>query len=219
MRAGRLICIALILIVLAQAVAASGLSVALKRTNPGIVGAKSAELIFDVVNTNMDYNVQGFILCRSPDDVSISSSLGVGSGSGAQYISPLFTMDKAPSQKAIYLTVDSTIPGDYNSNCIIKYVFFREINGKKTYLKMNLEETDILKDSSYSEIRLDKNIPFVQVDDYANVFCPGDETSCTTSNVVITRDSASSVFYKYATILLIIMAVFLCAYILMRSRK
>ena len=36
-------------------VIADGLSIQLKRTNPGIVGEKSAEIIFDIVNMNNEY--------------------------------------------------------------------------------------------------------------------------------------------------------------------
>src|SRR3990172_7315373 len=103
---------ALMLAILAQNVAADGLSVQLKRTNPGIASVKSAELIFDLVNTDFGYQAEGFLLCRSPDDVTISSALGAGAGSGAQYISPKFEINKGPSQKYMSLVIDSDVEGD-----------------------------------------------------------------------------------------------------------
>ena len=74
-------------LLLASQVYAEGLSLQLKRTNPGIASKKSAEIIFDVVNTDMTHKIEGFIWCRSPDDVTISSTMGAASGSGAQYVS------------------------------------------------------------------------------------------------------------------------------------
>ncbi|MBD3248520.1 hypothetical protein GF336_00560, partial [Candidatus Woesearchaeota archaeon] len=96
-----LVMLVLMALVLASNVYAEGLSLQLKRTNPGIAGEKSAEIIFDVVNTDMTHELEGFIWCRSPDDVAISSTMGAASGSGAQYVSQKFFMDEGPSQKAI----------------------------------------------------------------------------------------------------------------------
>src|SRR5574342_1384370 len=140
--------LAIFLLVL-PAVYGNGLSISLKRTNPGIVGVKPAELIFDIVNTDTEHKLTGFILCRSPDDVQISSTLGLSSGSGAQYISPIFELDVAPSQKAVYFTVESNYPGDYAANCIFEYIPYRLLDGNKRYLKMNLEETVAIKESDY----------------------------------------------------------------------
>ena len=171
---------ALTLLMLVQGVLADGLSVQLKRTNPGIVDIKSAELIFDVVNMDLNNELEGFLLCRSPDDVTISSTLGVGSGSGAQYISPKFEMNEGPSQKSISLTIDSEIEGDMRSGCILKYVPFHKetkvtevydnitnvtiINEdtQKVFQKMNGATTLNPLDKDYRELRLDKNIPFVK---------------------------------------------------------
>jgi hypothetical protein len=189
----------------------SGLSISLKRTNPGIVGVKPAELIFDIVNTDVDHRLTGFILCRSPDDVQISSTLGLSSGSGSQYVSPVFELDVAPSQKAVYFTVDSNYPGDYSANCIFKHIPYREVNGNKVYLKMNLEETETIKESDYREIRLDKNVPFVQVDQYANAYCP--KPDCKSSEVITVIDKTSNLFF-YLSVVLIIGIIVLLALIL-----
>ena len=105
---------------------AEGLSLQLKRTNPGIAGQKAAELIFDVVNTDMTHKLEGFIWCRSPDDVTISSTMGAASGSGAQYVSQKFFMDEGPSQKAISLVIESSEVGDKQAGCIIKYAPYTE---------------------------------------------------------------------------------------------
>lgn len=113
-------------LLLASSVLASGLSVQLKRTNPGVAGTKSAELIFDVVNTDMTHKVEGFLWCMSPDDAIVSSSLGVGTGSGAQYVSPIFTMDTGPYQKAMSLTIEADTPGDKRTGCTIKYIPYKE---------------------------------------------------------------------------------------------
>lgn len=105
--------------------AAAQLSVQLKRTNPGIAKEKNAELIFDIVNTDLSHQVTGFLWCKSPDDAIISSTYGVGSGSGAQYISPKFTMDEGPSQEAMTLTVNADSPGDKRTGCYVKYIPFK----------------------------------------------------------------------------------------------
>ncbi len=113
-------------VLLVSSVSAAGLSIQLKRTNPGIAGEKSAELIFDVVNTDFNNKIEGFLWCRSPDDAIISSSIGVGSGSGAQYVSEKFYMDTGPSQKSISLTIEADSPGDKRTGCTIKYAPFKE---------------------------------------------------------------------------------------------
>lgn len=107
-------------------VSAAGLSIQLKRTNPGIAGEKSAEIIFDVVNTDFTHKIEGFIWCRSPDDAVVSSTMGTGTGSGAQYVSEKFYMDTGPSQKAISLTLEADSPGDKRTGCTIKYAPYKE---------------------------------------------------------------------------------------------
>ena len=113
-------------ILLSSSVFAAGMSVQLKRTNPGVAGEKSAEIIFDVVNTDMTHKIEGFIWCRSPDDAIVSSSMGADSGSGAQYVSQIFTMDSGPYQKSMSLTLEADTPGDKRTGCIIKYIPYKE---------------------------------------------------------------------------------------------
>ncbi|HLE82460.1 MAG TPA: hypothetical protein VJA25_14505, partial [Dehalococcoidia bacterium] len=105
--------------------AAAQLSVQLKRTNPGIAKEKNAELIFDIVNTDVTHLIEGFLLCRSPDDAVVSSTYGVGAGSGAQYISPKFQMDEGPSQEAMTITLDADTPGDKRTGCVVKYIPYK----------------------------------------------------------------------------------------------
>jgi hypothetical protein len=177
----------LLLIILAVNMAsAEGLSVSLKRTNPGIIDVKSAELIFDVVNTDPYTKIEGFILCQSPDDLLISSTLGASQGSGSQYLSPRFIMEEAPSQQSIYLTLESGYPGDYSANCILKYIPFKTMNNESIYVKMNLDETANPFDSDYRQIRLDKNIPFISVSN-SDVYCPPNKAECRVSELVILR--------------------------------
>jgi len=165
---------------------ASGLSTQLKRTNPGVAGEKAATLIFDVVNTDMEHKMQGFIWCQSPDDTTITSTLGAETGTGAQYVSPLFYMDKGPSQNSMTLTVESDSTGDKSLGCIVKYVPYIEKPGTggetvKLYQKMNGEEVTTVTDMDYREIRLDKTVPFVE--GMEEPVCP-QVTSCTKSEVV-----------------------------------
>tara|TARA_Y100000310_G_C20696143_1_gene825903 strand:+ start:3666 stop:4640 length:975 start_codon:yes stop_codon:yes gene_type:complete len=124
-------------------VSAAGLSIQLKRTNPGIAGEKSAEIIFDVVNTEFTHKIEGFIWCRSPDDAVVSSTLGAGSGSGAQYVSEKFHMDTGPSQKAIALTLEADSTGDKRTGCTIKYAPYKEqaTAGEKTTEDISYEGT------------------------------------------------------------------------------
>ena len=126
-----------------SSVCASGLSVQLKRTNPGIAGEKSAELIFDVVNTDFDHKVEGFIWCKSPDDAVISSTLGVGSGSGAQYVSPKFNLDSGPSQEAMSIVLEADTAGDKNAGCTVKYAPYKEVgsSGDVTKEQISYEGT------------------------------------------------------------------------------
>lgn len=119
--------------------AAADLSVQLKRTNPGIAGEKSAELIFDIVNTDLSQKVEGFLWCKSPDDAVISSTYGVGSGSGAQYVSPKFTMDVGPSQEAMTLTVEADSPGDKRTGCYVKYIPFKVTTVKEVVTETVME--------------------------------------------------------------------------------
>jgi len=128
----------------ASTVMADGLSLQLKRTNPGIIKERPAELIFDIVNTDMTHQIEGFIWCRSPDDVIISSAMGAGSGTGAQYVSPKFYMDEGPSQKALSLVIESEVIGDMRTGCIIKYAPFSEKEIKET--KETQEEKTITEE-------------------------------------------------------------------------
>ncbi len=105
--------------------ASAQLSVQLKRTNPGIAKEKASELIFDIVNTDMSHQIEGFLWCKSPDDAVVSSTYGVGTGSGAQYVSPKFTMDVGPSQEAMSLEVNADSPGDKRTGCYVKYIPFK----------------------------------------------------------------------------------------------
>lgn len=199
-------------------VLANGLSISLKRTNPGIAGVKPAEMIFDIVNTDTDYKINGFVLCKSPDDVQISSTLGLSSGSGAQYISPLFELDSAPSQKAVYFTIESSSEGDYATNCVFKYIPYRESDGGRIYLKMNLEETTELKDSNYREIRLDKTVPFIEASqDYVDAYCPKGKADCKTAEVVLVSAKTSNIFLYLSIVLAIGIVILLI--ILRRSKK
>ncbi len=133
----------LVALMLIGNVAAEGLSVQLKRTNPGIAGSKPAELIFDVVNTDLNNRVEGFIWCRSPDDTVVSSSLGASTGSGAQYVSDRFFMDTGPTQKAISLVLDSSSAGDKNAGCILKYIPYTEnlLGGETVTKKIEFKGT------------------------------------------------------------------------------
>jgi hypothetical protein len=199
-------------------VLANGLSISLKRTNPGIVGIKPAEMIFDIVNTDTDYKLNGFVLCKSPDDVQVSSTLGLGSGSGAQYISPMFELDTAPSQKAVYFTIEASSEGDYATNCIFKYIPYREENGEKIYLKMNLEETTELKDSNYREIRLDKTVPFLELSqDYVNAYCPKGKSECKASEVILVKPATNNILLYLSIVLAV--GIFILLVILKRSKN
>jgi len=141
------------------AVSADGLSVQLKRTNPGIANAKPAEIIFDVVNTDMDHKIEGFIWCRSPDDVFISSSMGAASGSGAQYVSQMFFINEGPSQKALSLVLESNSPGDKNAGCIIKYIPYLEKESTDT---SNVDEIKTV--TSAGTTVDDKKLEFTQLE-------------------------------------------------------
>ncbi len=155
-----------------ESVYAAGVSVQLKRTTPGEVGGKSSEIIFDVVNMDVTSKIEGFLMCRSPDDVLISSSLGAGAGSGAQYISPKFFMNEGPSQNALSLYLDGTTPGEKQVSCIIKYIPYKETKTTvtegnvtkevvtKEFILMNANTVDTPTDSDYRELRLDKSVNF-----------------------------------------------------------
>ncbi len=124
----KLLVLALV-VVLMSSIALADVSVAVKRTNPGVAGKTAAQLIFDVVNTDVTLKLEGFLWCNSPDDVTISSSEGAGAGK-AQYVSPKFIMDKGPSYKSMILTLESTTAGDKNGACTIKYIPFKEVASK-----------------------------------------------------------------------------------------
>lgn len=130
---------------------ATGLSIQLKRTNPGVVGETPAELIFDIVNTDMTHEIEGFIWCKSPDDATVSSTHGAASGSGAQYVGPKFVMDTGPSQKSMTLTINAVTPGDKRTGCIIKYAPLKEITTGETTKTKETTDTDTI-DTTGTEI-------------------------------------------------------------------
>lgn len=196
-----------VLAIMMVSTAAAQLSVQLKRTNPGIAKEKQAELIFDIVNTNINHKVEGFLWCRSPDDAVVSSTYGVGSGSGAQYVSPKFQMDVGPSQQAMTITVGADTPGDKSTGCYVKYIPYKIVTTKTTkvtpgvngseptseevseesrqYLKLNgnYVSQEALQDGDYSQIRLDKSVPFVAAG-AKEPACPEGKSSCTAGEVV-----------------------------------
>ncbi len=137
-------------------VVSADVSMQIKRIGPGIVGVTDGEVIFDLVNTDMTHQAEGFLLCQSPDDAVISSTMGAGTGSGAQYVSPKFRIDEAPSQKAMALSIGSDTAGMKQVSCEIKYIHLK--NGK--YLKATGIYTDSPLDSDYKVIRLDKTVNF-----------------------------------------------------------
>jgi len=152
-------------------------SIQLKRTNEGIPGIRPAEIIFDVVNIDMGNSLEGFLLCKSPDDATISSTMGAASGSGAQYVSPRFVIDVGPSQKSITITLDSETPGEKKAQCVIKYAFFKEqVIEKGTvrkYIKNDGSFTTEMQDSLFKEARLDKTVLFkteIKEEPGSNVF-------------------------------------------------
>jgi hypothetical protein len=224
---------AAVMILLIQNIAADGLSVQLKRTNPGIANTKSAELIFDIVNMDFGYQVEGFLLCRSPDDVTVSSSLGAGSGSGAQYISPKFEINNGPSQKYLSLVIDSEIEGDMRTGCILKYIPFTEtvvvtgsyfdelanqtLNSTKatrTYQLMNGATTTTPEDRDYRELRLDKTVPFAKKQMGVSASCPDGQTTCTSDEIVVSKD-----WFMYGFIALLVLVILGVAYLLGRGSK
>lgn len=143
-------------------------SIQLKRTNEGIVGVKSAEIIFDIVNVDVANSLEGFLLCKTPDDATVSSTMGAASGLGAQYTSPIFIIDMGPSQKSITVTLDSDTAGEKRSECIIKYAFFKEHVADsgtiRKYIKNDGTFTTDRQDSLFKELRLDKSVLFKNVE-------------------------------------------------------
>jgi len=143
----------LIVSILVVGIANAELSVQLKRTNPGIAKEKSAEIIFDVVNTDMTHKIEGFIWCRSPDDAVVSGTMGAASGSGAQYVSEKFFINKGPAQKSMSLTIDADSVGDKRTGCTIKYMPYQETE---------IEESEIVEQEE--PISFDGEIGAVTVD-------------------------------------------------------
>ena len=225
--------ILLLVVILSTAVYAEGLSLQLKRTNPGIAGQKNAEIIFDVVNTDLTHKIEGFIWCKSPDDAVISSTMGAGTGSGAQYVSPKFFMDEGPSQKSLSLTIDSDTEGDKRTGCMLKYIPYKETeeqieqiedyNGTelrkivtvvdKKYQKMNAKYVDEPEDTFYRELRLDKTVPFVK--GISNPECPEGDTECKVEDIKVKKSDLSLILLGGG----IVVIVFLLLILVFRRRS
>jgi len=218
--ANRVIVCILLLVFCSAAVNASGLSVTMKRTNPGIAGIKSSEIIFDIVNTDINNGIEAFILCKSPDDVVISSTLGFASASGAQYVSPIFILGKAPSQKSVYLSIASEYAGDYNTNCQLKYIPFTFVDGEKKYVKMNLDVISTPKDSDYRELRLVKSVPVVQSDEFfVSATCPKGEVTCISRDVVLSEYRVQEKMYLLLALVMILISGFMAKNLLQKHKK
>ena len=211
------IILGLLLLLSISVVYAGDISVQLKRTNPGIAQYQPAELIYDVVNMDTENQIEGFILCRSPDDIKISSINGFASGSGAQYISPKFTMDVGPSQKAVSLVIESQYSGDFSTGCTFKYIPFKIVNKIKLYQKMNLEYTDKISDSIYRELRLDKTVPFASAETIGEIYCPKN-TDCTKNNLIINSYKMTPNWLFYI-IILIMLIIIICLSVMLRKKR
>lgn len=133
-------------------------SVVLKRSSSGIVDVRPVELIFDVVNTDFDNELEGFLLCEIPDDTTVESSVGSASGWGAQYVSERFVIDSAPSQKGITVTLNSKKYGKYEMNCKIKYTIINKEGNKYNFNSCVFEEQTT--DENYNSIIIDKKVQF-----------------------------------------------------------
>lgn len=167
----KLLVILLTLLVLVNVAAAGSVSVQLKRTNPGVAGKKSAQMIFDIVNTDMTHKLQGFIWCQSPDDAQVTSSYGAGTGA-AQYVSPLFFMEKGPSQQSLTLSIEAQTPGNKYTGCVVKYIPYTEkVLGSDTKTKSFEKETTF-------DLGLGKNIEsfIVTFEDYFEAVEDDEET-------------------------------------------
>jgi hypothetical protein len=210
--------IVLLFLILFTSLVFAAPSVTIKRTNPGIAGEKAAEIIYDVINIDTDHSLEGFIWCRSSDDIRIASVMGVASGSGAQYAGPKFEMEPGPSQKAIYITIESDIAGDYLTGCTLKYAPFKIINGTRCYQKQNLEYSCERVDSVFREITLDKTVPFVNSGTTGDVYCPIGNSDCKLSNVIINtiNDESKS---NTLTIILILIVIILVSMVFYLIRK
>ncbi|MFH1591467.1 MAG: hypothetical protein ABIC95_06080 [archaeon] len=197
-----------VIIIISQSAMGNALSAQLKRTNPGIAQVKPAELIYDIVNTDTTHKIEGFILCRSPDDIKVTSTLGLASGSGAQYISEMFIMDKGPSQKAIYLTIESDYTGDFSTGCMFRYVPFKEDEDIRLYEKMNGEYIREKSDSIFRDLILQKTVPFISAAE-ADVYCPLGQSHCLSEDVVV-PSYPKKVSWQYSLLIILsILTIFL----------
>lgn len=97
-------------------------SVVLTRTNPGIAGEKSAELIFSVANRDMSHKLEGYLLCRTPDDARVVAIMGAGEGDAAQYLGPLQTITEGPKLTTMTITLESETSGDKKADCQFNYI-------------------------------------------------------------------------------------------------
>jgi len=207
----RLFIIILFSFMIVQSVCADGLSVQIKRTNPGIAQVKPAELIYDIVNTDMTHKIEGFVWCKSPDDIKISPTIGFASGSGAQYVSQKFFMNEAPSQKAVYLTIESDYEGDFSTGCIFKYIPYKEVNEVILYQKTNNEYTSEKTDNIFREIRLDKTVPFVSSEVEGDIYCR--KNYCSRDDVIINKPALKSNFLWLIVGILAIITLILLIYV------
>ena len=177
------------------------LSVELVETHPGIAAEQSGELLFDNKNTDVTHEIEGFLLCRSPDDAVVSSSYGTVM-SGAQYVSSKFQIDEGPSYESMMLRVASNTPGDKRTGCVVKYIPYKvsvtrimttnpdgspqqALQEVRQYLRLNGEYVgeENLQDGDYREIRLDRTVPFVPSGFPGVPQCPPGKSSCTAAEL------------------------------------
>lgn len=120
-RIGILLVIALFL-ASSFAVAYETPSVVLTRTNPGVIGKRNAELIFSVANRDMGHQLEGYILCRTPDDARVVAVQGAGEGDAAQYIGPLQTISEGPKLMTMSVSLEADTTGDKKADCQYNYI-------------------------------------------------------------------------------------------------
>jgi hypothetical protein len=214
------IAIFIMLTIMLSSLVVADVSVALKRTNPGIAKVKAAELIYDVVNNDPVHSLEGWILCRTSDDTQITSVMGFSTGSGAQYVSPKFEMGAGPTQKAVYLTIESDREGDFSTSCAFEYVPYKIINETKWYQRQDLKYSEDLTPELIRSLRLDKNVPFVNPAVSGDVYCPIGSLNCNKDNVIIQPIRSENDILKIILIIfVIILAILLIIFIALLRKK
>jgi len=149
--------LACVLLILFAGFALADLSVQVRDKTNGEPGKSPASFTLEVTNGDSEHKTMGFLLCEIPQGVTFSSTLGEGAGSAVAYSSPLLLLDSLETRQVV-LSMASAERTSFETDCRVRYLPYKTVNGEKQYLKQDGSYTDKSNDEDYRSIQIEQSM-------------------------------------------------------------